>query len=120
MRSGRSEQRGVTLIELLVVLVLVGLLTTLATFAMRRGPDMALSDGAGTARLRAVTEGRPVAMHVVTDSGDTIALRRVRYLPDGRAVGSGVEPLTGRPVSASPAREPETAGSPVLNVGGTE
>jgi prepilin-type N-terminal cleavage/methylation domain-containing protein len=95
MPSDRSERRGVTLLELLVVLVLVGLLTTLAAFALRGAPGGAAMDDASVARHRAVTEGRPVAIRMDADSGHISPGQWVRYLPDGRALGAGVDPLTG-------------------------
>jgi prepilin-type N-terminal cleavage/methylation domain-containing protein len=106
MRSDRAERRGVTLLELLVVLVLVGLLTTLAAFALRRGTAHDATDAAGAARHRAVTEGRPVAIRVDADPGDTIPEQWIRYLPDGRALGPGVDPLTGEALPVDTAGRP--------------
>lgn len=86
--------RGATLIELLVVLVLLGLIFTVSGLALA-----SLGAPKGSARLRvldsarvqAIRTGVPVA---IADSGG-----RVVFLPDGRAFGLGLDPLTGAPLA---------------------
>jgi prepilin-type N-terminal cleavage/methylation domain-containing protein len=83
---------GVTLIELLVVLVLLGLLlsvTGLAVGSLRAPGRSSRFRALEAARATAIRSGRPVA--VQGDSGV------VRFFPDGRALGPGVDPWTGAP-----------------------
>lgn len=85
---------GVTLIELVVTLVVMGFLVGLAgglVGDVRPSPSLG---GEEEARRRAVIE--PVEGPVITDSASVV------FLPDGRAVGAGVDPLTGE--RASPER----------------
>ena len=86
--------RGVTLVELLVVIVIFGLITGVSglAFASLRVPrESALVATARVARAEAIRTGRPVALRLES-------LRRrpvILFLPDGRAFGPGVDPLTG-------------------------
>jgi len=87
--------RAVTLIEFLVVLVLLGLLLGVGGLALGALRPSAASQHVRlleAARATAIRTGRPVA--VGGDSGD------VRFLPDGRALGPGVDPWTGAPDAA--------------------
>ncbi len=95
---GRS---GVTLVELLVVIAILGLIVGVSgvAFASLRTPRTAERiRAAQAARTQAIREGRPVAF--------PFGVARVRpsalFLPDGRAIGIGVDPLTGAPADASP------------------
>lgn len=84
---------GVTLIELLMALTLLGLLGTLAALAfgeLRGHAPSSLLAQLERARASAIRGGVPVTLRL---GGDTV----VRFLPDGRAVGPAVDPLTGRP-----------------------
>jgi prepilin-type N-terminal cleavage/methylation domain-containing protein len=84
MRCARS--RGVTLVELLVVLALLGLvlgMSGLAFASLRERPE---SD-----ELRELRRARAEAIR----SGAPVRAASVLFLPDGRAVGPGVDPLTG-------------------------
>lgn len=77
---------GVTLVELLVVLALLGLVlgvSGLALASLREPAESAEVEGLRRARAEAIKNGEPVAR----DS--------VLFLPDGRAVGAQVDPLTG-------------------------
>lgn len=84
--------RGVTLVELLVVLVLLGMLFAVSGLALaslgapRESARMRVLEGA---RARAMLSGLPVT---VLDSTSPVV-----FLPDGRALGTGVDPLTGAP-----------------------
>lgn len=89
---------GVTLIELLVVLVLLGILlgvSGLALASLRPAPALRWTRDLEGARARAIRTGRPVTVRRLADSvGDSTA---IRFLPDGRALGPGVDPWTGAP-----------------------
>ena len=93
--------RGVTLVELLVVIVILALITGVSglAFASLRVPrESTLVRATRVARAEAIRTGRPVSLRL--DS-----LRRhpsVLFLPDGRAVGPGADPLTGDYRRASP------------------
>jgi prepilin-type N-terminal cleavage/methylation domain-containing protein len=86
--------RGVTLVELLVVVVILGLISGvsgLAFTSLRLPRESATVHAARVARAEAIRTGRPVALRL-----DSLPRRPVLlFLPDGRAVGPGVDPLTG-------------------------
>ena len=76
--------------ELLVVLVLLGLLTTLGAISvtsLRPPPEAARFDTLRAARAKAIRSGLPVMLRL--DSAP------IRFLPDGRALGGPLDPLTG-------------------------
>lgn len=81
---------GVTLLELLVTLVVLGVLVSVSGVAVATlaspGTPPAVRD-LQTARATAIRTGKPVSLHL-----DSLT---VRFFPDGRAVGTGVDPLTG-------------------------
>jgi len=85
---------GVTLIELLVVLVLLGLLFAVSGLALaslgapRTSQRVRTLEAAGA---RAIQTGSSVS---VMDSASPVL-----FLPDGRAVGGGVDPLSGAPLA---------------------
>jgi prepilin-type N-terminal cleavage/methylation domain-containing protein len=88
--------RGVTLIEVVVTLLALGLLTGLAAAAvgsLRRLPVEPWRTAVIRARDSAIRTGRPVVLN--GDSG-----YRAFLLPDGRAIGRGLDPLTGEGTSA--------------------
>jgi prepilin-type N-terminal cleavage/methylation domain-containing protein len=76
--------RGFTMVEMIVVLALLGLMVGISGLAVwsLRPPD-APGDGLRKLRAEAILSGVPRS-----DSG-------VLFLPDGRAVGISVDPLTG-------------------------
>lgn len=84
MRCARSP--GVTLVELLVVLALLGLVlgvSGLALASLREPSEGVDINAMRQARTQAVETGAPRTAHGVL------------FLPDGRAVGAQVDPLTG-------------------------
>jgi Tfp pilus assembly protein FimT len=86
---------GATLVELAVVLVILGLLFGLSGLAITRSerePTEPRIAALRQGRADAIRSGRAVR---VSDSAGS-----VRFLPDGRALGPGVDPLTGEIVSA--------------------
>jgi Tfp pilus assembly protein FimT len=78
----------VTLVELLVVLALLGLVLGISGLALAslREPRESVELGElRQARAEAIRSGAPRAAHGVL------------FLPDGRAIGPNVDPLTGAP-----------------------
>ncbi|HET9292671.1 MAG TPA: hypothetical protein VFO06_00135, partial [Gemmatimonadales bacterium] len=87
-----------TLLELLVSLAVLGMLTGAVAFAFRPGAFASLDPGT-VARAEAIRTGSAQEV-VVGDSIGRGPLRR-RFLPDGRALGPGLDALTGVPSSTS-------------------
>lgn len=106
-RPGQREPRagGVTLVELLVVLVLLGVIfgmTGLALASLSAPRQSVIFRRLQAARAEAIRTGRPV--QVSGDSGSVGTYfplppspLPVLFLPDGRAIGPGIDPLTGAP-----------------------
>jgi Tfp pilus assembly protein FimT len=98
MRRGLMNGRdGGTLVELLVVLVVMAVIVSVSAFAV--GAPAAAGAGGDVARLaetraRAIRSGAPIS--AARDSGAAPVL----FLPDGQAVGAGVDRLTGEPSDA--------------------
>ena len=86
MRCARDG--GVTLVELLIVLALLGLLLGVSGLALA-----SLRAPRGTDDLRELQRARAEAVQ----SGVPRAALGVLFLPDGRAIGPNVDPLTGAP-----------------------
>jgi prepilin-type N-terminal cleavage/methylation domain-containing protein len=81
---------GVTLLEMLVVLTVLGLVlgvTGLAIESLRTPRESAQVLDLKRARANAVHSGVPRTAH------------GIRFLPDGRAIGPGVNALTGEPLA---------------------
>ena len=83
-----TRARGVTLLELLVVLTVLGVVLGVTGLAI--GSLQAPRESEEIATLR---RARAEAIH----SGAQRAAHGVRFLPDGRAIGPNVDPLTGIP-----------------------
>jgi prepilin-type N-terminal cleavage/methylation domain-containing protein len=85
-------RRGVTLVELIVTLVILGLLSGLAGATLgdlRRSERGPRAQALARARARAVRTGTRVRL-------DDASGASVLFLPDGRAVGDGMDPFTGQ------------------------
>lgn len=98
MRFDRADpRRGVTLAEFLVVLVIIGLtagVSGLAVAALRPPPESDLISTIRRARATAIRQGTPLVTSLELDGpGRPAAL--LRFLPDGRVLGPGVDPWTG-------------------------
>ena len=91
-RTGKAGTRGFTMLEVMVSLVLVSIATAVAALAMREDsiPEDR-STALREARLQAVETGVPVVVRI-----DTVVPSPILFLPDGRAIGLEVSPLTGR------------------------
>ena len=91
MRASYVVRRasGVTLIELLVALAVLGLIlgvSGLALGTLRAPRENELALELRQARSEAIRTGAPRTTH------------HVRFLPDGRAIGPGMDQLIGRPL----------------------
>ncbi len=92
MRAPYAVRRapGITLLEMLVVLTVLGLVLAvsgLAIESLRPPRESALVLDLRRARADAVHSGAPRTAHGVC------------FLPDGRAIGPGVNALTGEPLA---------------------
>jgi prepilin-type N-terminal cleavage/methylation domain-containing protein len=87
-----SRPAGVTLLELLVVLVLLGLLLGMSGVAVT-----SLAAPRASAPVRQMEMARAAAIRSGLPVAVTVDSAVVRFLPDGRALGPGVDPLTGAP-----------------------
>ena len=80
--------RGVTLVELLVVLTVLGVLFGVSGLALA-----SLAVPRDTESVRAMRRARAAAIRSV----ERRTSHGVLFLPDGRAIGPNVDPLTGTP-----------------------
>ncbi len=87
-------RRGLSLVELLVVLAIMGLLAGVTALAVppRRQADLA-GRSIERARLTAIRTGQVVELTVDSVGADGPSL--LEFLPDGRVLGSGIDPWTG-------------------------
>jgi len=99
VRGTRLSSGGFTLVEVIVVVAVLGLIagmSGLAFVGLRSPRDSEPVRDLRRARAEAIRTGRPV----VTESNGAPRTAHVLFLPDGRAVGLGADPLTGAPVDA--------------------
>lgn len=104
MRSVRSRARaGFTLAEMLVVILILGLsagVTVLSVAALKPPLQSDRARVVRNARAEAIQMGREVEVDADTsaaasDVGGEDGRGLIRFLPDGRAIGPGVDPWTG-------------------------
>ena len=100
--EGRGKRSGYTLVEVIVVLALIGLVLGmggLALASLEVPRDSESVRALHNARAKAIQSGDPVNLIVANpDTGANRALRATHlFLPDGRVIGPGVDPLTGSP-----------------------
>jgi len=96
VRGGRLRSSGFTLLELIVVLTILGLIVGVSAvaFVTLEAPHESESVRAlSRARIEAIQTGRPVL--IATDRAPRTT--HILFLPDGRAIGAGADPLTGAP-----------------------
>jgi prepilin-type N-terminal cleavage/methylation domain-containing protein len=101
---GGARLPGFTLIEVIVVVAILGLVFGVGGLAFsslgfprESGWVVALR----RARVEAIQTGRPVRAVLPTDTArHRSPLPAPLFLPDGRAIGPGADPLTGAPLDA--------------------
>ena len=82
------RRRGMTLLELIVVLAVLGIVLAVSGLAIST-----LTAPHESAAVVALKRARAEAIHF----GKPRTAQDVRFLPDGRALGAHVDPLSGRP-----------------------
>ena len=90
---------GFTLLEVVVVIVVLGLIvgmSSLAFVGLRVPRESEVTRELRRARSEAIKTGRPA----VTGGNHSPRTTHVLFLPDGRAIGPGADPLTGVPLDA--------------------
>ncbi len=92
MRARCAVRRapGITLLEMLVVLTVLGVVLGVTGLAIE-----SLRVPRESQELRDLRRARAEAIH----SGAPRTAHGVRFLPDGRAIGPGVNSLTGEPLA---------------------
>jgi len=109
VKRGKGEGgrgKGTTLIELVVALAVLGLIlgiSGLALASLRAPRESERVRELRRARAEAIRAGTPVRTAVSPDTATNDAPRTrhsILFLPDGRAIGPGVDPLTGAPRAA--------------------
>jgi len=102
MRAHVTPRRGTTLIEMLVSIVLLGIVASIASPALRRAAMPPASDAFTTIAESldvAIASGRTITLQLSMDSGPAFATVR----PDGSVVADSaihVDRFTGRPNDA--------------------
>src|SRR5690348_15423094 len=95
---------GFTLVEVIVVVAILGLIfgvSALAFTSLRVPRELPRFAELRRARAQAIHTGRAVRAVAPTGTGgDRSLLPAPLFLPDGRALGPGVDPLTGAPLDA--------------------
>ncbi len=81
-----AREAGVTLVELIVVLAILGLVLGVSGLALA-----SLREPAQSVEIREMARARAGAIR----SGAPVARDSVLFLPDGRAIGTSVDYLTG-------------------------
>lgn len=92
---------GFTLLEVSVVIVVLGLImgmSGLALVSLRVPRESAATQELRRARVEAIRTGRAVA----SLGKHPLRTPHVLFLPDGRAIGAGADPLTGAPFDSAP------------------
>jgi len=98
--AARVRPSGFTLLEVIVVVAILGLIvgmTGLAFVSLRLPRQSEPVQELRRARAAAVRSGRPI----LSGANDAPRATRVLFLPDGRAIGAGADPLTGAPLNVA-------------------
>lgn len=101
----RHNRAGFTLLEVVVVMALLGLIlgvSAVALASLGEPPDRMMTGLLVAARDSAIRTGTSISIRVtLPDTSENRAPRSTYFLflPDGRGVGFGVDPLTGDPLA---------------------
>ncbi len=99
------KRSGVTLVELLVVIAILGLVfgvIGLAFSSLRAPRESVWVRELRRAREEAIRTGKPVrATQLLLASTALYRPLPPLFLPDGRALGPGADPVTGAPLNAA-------------------
>ena len=91
--TGRPGRAGFALVELIVVMAVMSIGFAVAAVAISRAPASMTSEGwpsqVARAKRLAAVQGQPVVLPDSAGRGGVV------LLPDGRAAGAGIDPLTG-------------------------
>ncbi len=100
VRGAQLLSSGFTLLETVVVLSIIGLVygvTGLALTSLKTPRESEWIRELRRARAKAIHTGRP---HITADNRAP-RTAHILFLPDGRALGPGADPLTGAPLNGS-------------------
>ncbi len=100
MRGARLPPLGFALLEMIVVLAILGLMfgvSALAFTSLKAPRESDMARELRRARSEAIRSGRAV----VIDRNRAPRTAHVLFLPDGRAIGPGADPLTGAPLDSA-------------------
>ena len=98
---GPRGEAGTTLIELIVALAVLGIVlgvSTAALSAIHRDTPPPMAAAIAAARARALHHGSIVRVDLPDSNGHGVT--SVLFLPDGRIIGVGFDPLTGEATDA--------------------
>lgn len=100
VRGAWSSPLGFALVEMIVVMAVLGMTfgVSALAFTSLKGPrESAVARELHRARSEAIRTGRPV----VTSGNHAPLTPHLLFLPDGRAIGPGADPLTGAPIDSA-------------------
>jgi prepilin-type N-terminal cleavage/methylation domain-containing protein len=103
VRGASVPPSGFTLVEVIVVLAIMGMIlgvSGVALASLRPTPGSERLRALAVARERAIRTGQPVRVttdSILKGSNHSPLPTPLLFLPDGRALGPGVDPLTGVP-----------------------
>jgi prepilin-type N-terminal cleavage/methylation domain-containing protein len=96
VRGARLRPRGFSLLEMIVVIAILGLVASVTGLAF-----VSLQAPRESERVRELRMARAEAIRtayaVVTGGTRAPRTAHVLFLPDGRAIGDGADPITGAP-----------------------
>ena len=88
------NSRGFTLLELVIATAVLGIVLSVSSFAIAKlqwPRELDAEADWERAKARAIQSGHRVSLRRTADTSQRL------FLPDGRVIGSNVDPLTGTP-----------------------